>query len=297
MRISCIISQADSASMNIWQHLQQMFPWEAVQLDHPEDRLCILPVQAFQADIGDHRLSAYVYAEESVYLERIDRAFSSDYLIFCTKHQAKSGIPSLSVHTQGNFGTADFGGQARTLAPSPALLLATAYDALKRQAALCELDYDVVYEVTHHGPAVETPSMFIEIGSDARRWQDQQAGAVVASALYQVLADDAFSDHHVFSALPAIIGFGGLHTCPSFVKLVDREQALLGHICPGYRLSDLDEAMVQQMIEKTHPAPVAAVLDWKGLKKEKQRVISLLEKVAIPVYRTKDFSDGKNPLS
>jgi D-aminoacyl-tRNA deacylase len=129
--------------------------------------------------------------------------------------------------------------------------------------------------------------MFIEIGSQMKYWKEPIAGALIADALIAGIRGLGTSKP------PAIIGIGGLHTCPSFNKIAMRKQAMPGHVCPSYMLENLTPALVQQMVEKTRPAPTAIVLDWKGLKQSKEHVKDVLEQagLSIPVKKTKEYSN------
>lgn len=51
----------------------------------------------------------------------------------------------------------------------------------------------------------------------------------------------------------------------------------VGHICAKYNLENLDLNLIKQVIEKIIPKPKFALLDWKGLGKEKKRIVGLLE--------------------
>src|SRR2546422_10295650 len=44
---------------------------------------------------------------------------SPEVVVFLSKHRSESATPSLTVHPIGNFGPAEYGGQARTPAPPP----------------------------------------------------------------------------------------------------------------------------------------------------------------------------------
>ena len=44
--------------------------------------------------------------------------------------------------------------------------------------------YDVCFEATHHGPLLETPTIFLEIGSTEQQWEDEEpARALIKSLL------------------------------------------------------------------------------------------------------------------
>ena len=50
--------------------------------------------------------------------------------------------------------------------------------------------FDLTLETTHHGPWIETPSMFIEIGSTAVTWGDKRAAELLAGIIFRGLGLD-----------------------------------------------------------------------------------------------------------
>jgi D-aminoacyl-tRNA deacylase len=245
MRIGIISSSADAASENIKQHLLGYFSGQTISL-------------------GGNAVELFSYPQETIFIENLD-ALQKDLLIFVSKHQSKAAIPSLCVHTPGNWGSADVGGIPRQLCTAPAEFLKAMFIALRQH----NIGYDVVQEATHHGPFLKTPCAFVEIGSTAQEWQNPEAGEAVAQAILDVLSKP-------IKPFPSVIGIGGLHTCPNFTKLILGEYCL-GHVCPKYALQDLDAEMLSQAIERTLPRPEKAMLAWKGLGTEKERIVKLLQ--------------------
>jgi len=81
-------------------------------------------------------------------------------------------------------------------------------------------------------------------------------------------------------------GVGGLHYCNNFNKVQLRTNIAIGHICPKYMLEKLDSEMILQAMSKTIPKPSFVLLDWKGLGREKQRIVNLLNELGIEYRRT-----------
>jgi len=113
--------------------------------------------------------------EEIINTQFITDFFIPQLLVFVSKHSSVSGIPTLSVHTPGNLAEAEFGGIPRKVSISPA---AAMKDALLEMAKLREemnLNYEVSYECTHHGPSLDVPTMFAELGSSLKQWKDSES--------------------------------------------------------------------------------------------------------------------------
>lgn len=81
-------------------------------------------------------------------------------------------------------------------------------------------------------------------------------------------------------------GIGGPHYANTFNKRILEKDIAIGHICPKYQLQNLDKEMIQQAMKKTIPKPDFVLLDWKGLGKEKQRIINLLNELKIEFKRS-----------
>lgn len=130
------------------------------------------------------------------------------------------------------------------------------------------------------GNYIEKPAVFIEIGSTINEWQDKNSGKIIAKAIIQGLLDTNYQ-----SSISAF-GIGGQHYPSTFNKILLRTNYAIGHICPKYNLEFLDEEMIIQAMNKIIPKAELVILDWKGIGKEKQRIIDLLEKLKIKYERS-----------
>ncbi len=258
MKIAILCNTQDEASINIHNHLQKMV----------------------KPEIGSHQVSLHLIETESIYMENIDEELGIDFAIFATKHVSKSGVHSLSVHTQGNWGGADYGGSPKTLAMSPAAWLKEGLKILVRKAE--NMHYEAIQECTHHGPDMSCPSMFIEIGSALEEWQNESAGQAIAETIIELLKMK-------IPKYQTAIGIGGLHHTPSFAKVQLNSNVAVGHVCPKYNLQNLTKEMIIQAIEKTSPKAELVILDWKGLGQEKERIVTLLDEMKIEYKKTKSF--------
>jgi len=230
-----LISTEDTASMNIRDRLLEMEDWEEYGK--------FSGLRAYRH--GDFVIVQH--AAPHIYAERIDAKISEflgeepEVIIFASKHKSESGKKALTVHAVGNYGKAEYGGKDRTLSvPSPYLMT----EALRLIQANNTLpEYSVSYEVTHHGPYLETPSFFIEIGSGEEEWRDREAGKVIAGAILGLRGENTGDI--------VAIGIGGGHYAPRFTELALRYRISFGHMAPGYALEHLDEDTLLQMIERT----------------------------------------------
>ena len=139
------------------------------------------------------------------------------------------------------------------------------------------LDYEVSYECTHHGPSLNVPTMFVELGSSPAQWNDLRAAEAVAHSAMSAIAN--FST----PANSAVLGIGGTHYNQKFTRMALAGEAVFGHMIPKYAVSIIDSEMLSQCIEKTFEKVSLAILDWKGIRsQDKPKLLSALQDVGLP---------------
>ena len=206
----------------------------------------------------------------------------ADFLIFASLHKSESEKPTLTVHSIGNWNKAEYGGRDKTLVPSSAVLNKILISGLEKEAKNQGIDWPVVAEVDHHGPYLEKPTVFIEIGSTEKEWQNRKAGNAVAMAILNCIQTKA--------KYRVAIGLGGGHYCSSFSKILLKTDIALSHIAPKYVLDSFDSCLFKQMIEKTVEAVEFALIDWKGTNaKQREKIISYCNEFGLDYKRVKDF--------
>jgi D-aminoacyl-tRNA deacylase len=220
-----------------------------------------------------------IIEEELITSENIDKNLSADFIIFASKHRSKVPTKTLSIHTIGNFNKAEFGGKHETICPSNALVFKHFFQILKEQN---NSDYEVTMETTHHGPYIETPSIFIEIGSEESDWENKQAGKIIANTIEKAIK--TFKQQKKKIAF----GIGGPHYCPNFNNIQLGEEYSIAHLIPEYALP-ISKDIITQIIKKTTPKPSYVILDWKGLggSNQKNRLLNLLESFDLNVVKSK----------
>lgn len=234
-------------------------------------------------NLENYNAKLYIVGKESIYNENIDKEINADLFIFATKHRSEKGVHSLSCHSPGNWDKAEAGGKEKKLCIAPAVLLKDAFMELNRLGK--NLEHEITLEVTHHGPYLEKPCMFIEIGSDETNWQNKEAGKVISQVIISLLEniDNIINNKNNYKIAFAI---GGPHYASTFNKRILETDIAIGHICPKYMLEKLDGEMILQAMEKTIPKPDFILLDWKGLGKEKQRIVNILNELNLEYKRT-----------
>ncbi len=218
---------------------------------------------------------------DMIFADHLEQHFEAEVFIFCSRHRAQSGRPALLVHNTGNFGAdASYGGAPRTLSVSVASLASVALRSLQKEKVRRGLEeFDVTLEVTHHGPTtMDTPILFVELGSDKAYWQHEEGARSVAAAVMESVQAPIESE--------TSIGFGGTHYASKFNKLVLEKDVTIGHIAPKYALNEIDFDVIQQMISRSKEKVSRAIIDWKGTNAEnKAHIFPILEECGLDSIR------------
>ena len=199
--------------------------------------------------------------------------FTIDAWIVLSKHSSKSEYPTLTTHSVGNYGPADMGGNPTELGISfsPVQSMLLSYLAQYKQQNDFFKDFDVVAEATHHGPTINRPVTFIEMGSTPEVWQSKKAATAIAYAVTTFLANrKRINLEKNTPTIPNAIAFGGTHYPEKFSKLMIDREYNIGHICPKYAMGYLNENLILQMVEKTIPRPTIGLIEKKGAKKKSE---------------------------
>lgn len=198
-------------------------------------------------------------------------------IIAASSHKAESGTKSLTLHFTGNFGVAKGGGENQTLSYAPSYLCSRGLQLLDKHNN--NLGFEISLETSHHGPTqINTPIVFIEVGSSEAEWNDSKAITTLTNAIDELIKE---VDQLKSSQIKSYIGFGGTHYAAEFTKL-----ALMGinfgHMCPKHYVNSLTNDLLDQMVNKTIPKPNTIVVDWKSLNKEARDTF-------IPYFEEKGF--------
>ncbi|CAN0015525.1 unnamed protein product [Ectocarpus fasciculatus] len=170
-------------------------------------------------------------------------------VVFLSKHVAKSGVPALCVHPIGvpNPSSSKEAGGKPGRCPPPSPRLAGCLRELGHAAREAGLDssFDTTLEVTHHGPWLETPAMFVEIGSSEEHWGRADAAEVWANVLTRMLGLDGSPagdvnwrdlDPAARAERSAFVCIGGGHYAPKPGDLARRSGSYVGHMLASYAL-------------------------------------------------------------
>ncbi|MCJ7763166.1 hypothetical protein MUP38_06920 [Candidatus Bathyarchaeota archaeon] len=267
-------SSKDVAGLNIARQILNHYPFSKTSQAFQES-----PV--YHAEINGKQVHLVTLQEETINAQTLPDHFEDlNLIVFISRHSSASGTPTLSVHTPGNFNTAELGGLPRQVSVSPATAMQTALKALKRYQQEMNLDYAVSYECTHHGPSLNVPTMFVELGSSAKQWSDTKAAEAVAHAAMQAIANFSVPKRM------AVLGIGGTHYNQRFTKMALADEAVFSHMIPKYAVQHVDAEILTHCMERTLEKVDGAILDWKGIKgNDKSKLLAALQEIRLPYTR------------
>lgn len=275
MKPSIIVSSQDPAGMNIRNILVSLHGFaESTEKWHGT------PVYSKEG------IKLYTTDSETINSEGVDTEVEGDWIIFATRHQSAAKRKSFSVHVPGNWGKAEAGGSDKRLCNA---LPDVMKDALRKISGTYQGDeFELILECTHHGPFIEKPCMFIEIGSSEEEWSRPDAGEVIANVVNYIVMNPA-------RKYKSVIVIGGGHYSMAGTKLMLSSDYAVGHVCPKHMLIHLDEKLLKEAVAKNGDRFEIAVLDWKGLGAEKERIIVMLDKLGIKYERQQRFGKEEPP--
>ncbi|MCL4390909.1 MAG: D-aminoacyl-tRNA deacylase [Candidatus Micrarchaeaceae archaeon] len=211
-----------------------------------------------------------------VYADWLD-GIGADEIVFISRHSSSKGIISFTAHAEGNWNDKnDLGGKPHALSvASPGLMISF----LKAMKGFAE-GTEVVYEATHHGPLLDTPSCFVELGPDAvisERDRDELLRRL-SKGVYDMLYGDSAQYDKV------AVGIGGMHYSAKFTRYALEGKYAFSHIMSKYYVDEVD--MLQAAIDRSTIKPDTAVIEWKSINAvSRNRILAKLEDIGMDYER------------
>lgn len=269
-----LVSRADPASLTIRDALLEMAPWKRVgdfqgmPVHQRDDFLMVeTPRLHLDCDLLDRTLIA--------------AGWNFGTILVASKHKAESGKPALTVHPIGNPQAAAYGGLPGRLVPTDPVVMGRVLRRLHAEAG--DLKHQVTYEATHHGPYLETPTAFVEIGTDQASWSDRGLGRRVARAILAAQEESAFDE------APVLLSLGGSHYAPRVTDLARKGRANFGHILPGYAFDGgLPPEVVVEAVRQT-PGCRGYYFDARGVNAPPDEALQVFSALELGWWREDDL--------
>jgi D-aminoacyl-tRNA deacylase len=264
MTVLLVASAEDPASMNIKNSLLEKTTWDEFGMFYGT------PVYQHQSkkDLVLVTIPDKKIRHENIDIEVKDQLhLDSQLAIFLSRHRSKMGEPTLTVHPIGNYGDAEFGGKSKTLIPAAPRMMTHLLRLIKKHLQSTSLGYKVCFEVTHHGPYLQIPTLFAEVGSTEAQWVLQEPAAVIAESLLELFSTHLY-EHQYPNDIPVLIGIGGGHYAPRFTDVAFQKNIAFGHMIASYHIDTgtIDWEMISNSLHAT-PNASGVYLHKKALKK------------------------------
>jgi D-aminoacyl-tRNA deacylase len=230
-------------------------------------------------DFSEYRygnITLYVsHISSLLYLDNLDEKYpDTEGFVFLSRHSSESGLPTLTCHFTGNFSASNpYGGNPNELGICSPFLQKQYIKEISGVSSKVP-DYQIIIEATHHGPtSLKKPSLFIEIGSTPKQWTDRHAASVVCDSIVSLISKTSTNTH----CKSVGIALGGTHYPTKFNQLLLDSDFGLAAVAAKHNLTSIDESMIQQMISKSVERVTHAIVDRKGLGKERNRILQLVK--------------------
>ena len=250
-----ISSEADTASINLRDRLLEMSEWKEYGIF---DNRTIWHLTKDYGKFCKKGTKLITIEKLHIYAEEIDKEWTErtklkvDNIVFLSRHKAASGRPSLTVHPIGNWGTAEFGGkEAEISGAAPEWMTGLLLNIMKNRIP----GYDVCFEATHHGPYIETPTMFLEIGSSEIEWEKREPAEALVKSLLEL--------GHIAGI--NVIGIGGGHYTPRYTEAAFSHEVCFGHMVANYGVEILSPELIKRAISRSNAKGI--YFHKKGMKK------------------------------
>ena len=274
-----IASNADSASINLRDRLLEMSQWiKCGEYDSNN-------MWEITEERGDYcKKGTRLISINNIHInaEKIDDSFEKENnvkinnIIFLSRHKAASGKPSLTVHPIGNWGKAEYGGKEGKITPTSPKLMT----GLLRKIKENQLEgFDVCFEATHHGPLLDTPTIFLEIGSTESEWENEVPARALIKSLLEVKYNEGKN----------VVGIGGGHYTPRFTEAALTHKVNFGHMVANYGIPFVDAKTIKEAMKSSNAEGV--YFHKKAMKKSEYRQIKeTLENENISVFEQSDYA-------
>jgi len=210
--------------------------------------------------------------------------------IFISRHTSKTEKPTLTTHPIGNYGTAELGGKTKTLPKSSPRMMTQLLRIIKRNAKQEKIYHKVCLEVTHHGPYIEIPVFFVEVGSNEEEWKKQKPANIIAKSILELLQTYHYEED-LPEDIPVLLGIGGGHYAPRFTDIILEKKAAFGHMIPRYQIEagNINEEMLEKALRST-PNVRGVYIHKKSLKKSQvSNYKKWFQDKGIPVISSKEL--------
>ena len=218
------------------------------------------------------------------YVNRLAQELGIELVVYISRHEMKNPRPLITAHTPGNWENAEYGGKPEHVSISPAHVQSELIRALHRYAQELNLvgEYEVTLEATHHGPSLDHPAVFIEVGSTEKEWSDNRCIKLFRNIIGNI---EDIVNRALKSTNKVVLSIGDLHYSTITSHVISNEYDV-GHIIPKY--VNISEKILLMSVNRTTPRPSEAIVHWKSIRKEiRELVTNVLSKLGLSIVKRK----------
>ncbi len=235
-----LCSESDDASVKLRDSLLRASEWgheevfsHGCVVKHPICDVHILSIE-----------KTHVYADSIDIVHEKEVSCEINEVLVLSRHVSSTDTPAITVHAIGLPGIyppglpGKSGGINGQLVP-PSPRFASLYREMLKEAREKKLDeyFDLTLEATHHGPVLDSPTLYVEIGSTQSDWSREDALNLWASVLCKVLGLNGTTPLGNWKGEGNVmVGLGGGHYAPRHKAVVEKGNIWLGHVLAGYSL-------------------------------------------------------------
>jgi D-aminoacyl-tRNA deacylase len=206
------------------------------------------------ADIFTYRNYKLLFINNlHIYSDMKDLDDSVEKVVFLSKHSSSAGVKSLTVHPVGNLRKAELGGLDNVIVPSDPEGMGASLRYIKNNYHGSY--FEITFEATHHGPYLEKPSYFIEIGTTENEWKMDGVAELMAKSVI----DGEIKNYNNY------VGVGGGHYAPKLSTYFFEHEINIGHIIPKYIQEIISMEEIENTVKKT-PECRGFLMDAHGTK-------------------------------
>ena len=308
MVVLLLASKSDNASMTLCNAVLRLGGWG-------EELSCT---------VGSYRVhqsglfNLLVIEQLHILADDIDLEFekstgvSIENILVLSRHVSSSKTPAMALHAIGIPGKLPYGQPGQSggkngilIPPNP--FFAPLFRTMCKFAKLRKLDqeFDLTLETTHHGPILNKPTLYVEIGSSESEWDRTDVADCWAETLSHVLGISINKSQNIDTSIDVMIGFGGGHYAPRHKVIILESNFYLGHVIANYSLlfDDTDSSdymsgpwvdAVTRAVDSTKISfpnnCIFAHLDRKSFKGwQRTAIIQKLDDLGIEVRRGKEI--------
>lgn len=189
-----------------------------------------------------------------------------ELIYFVSRHRSAAGVASFTTHATGNWGAeAELGGLPRRLSVAAPLAMMMVLKNMNK----IEEEIEKTYEATHHGPLLETPSLFVELGGNDKVIGDVGLADLLGDAIYKSISE--FQDGR---CKKVVVGIGGGHYPERFSRLAIEDDYAFAHIMPRYAINGPNSCeMLEEALSRSNLPVDGFVIEKKGLNTQQRKMV------------------------